>query len=57
MCIYSPTNPTIGSYEHKFQVQKLLSPQGWMSQLVFNRYWNPEDGGSNASKGINSLGR
>lgn len=31
--------------------------QGWMSQVVFSRYWNPEEVDSNASKGMDLLAR
>jgi hypothetical protein len=36
----------MAAYEQKAQES---SPQGWMSQLVFNAYWNPEEVSSNAA--------
>jgi hypothetical protein len=34
------------------RIQKLLSPQSWMSQKVFSRCWNPKQVGSSASEGM-----
>lgn len=32
-------------------------PQGWMSQRIFSRYWNPKEVSSNARKGMDFLAR
>ena len=38
-------------------IQKLLTPQTWMSQLVFIRCWNPVELCSNAIEGMDLLSR
>ena len=39
------------------RTEKLLSPQGWMPQLVFSGRWNPQEADSNANQGMDLLAR
>lgn len=39
------------------QLQRLVIPQGWMSQLFFVMSYNPKELGSRASKGMDMLAR
>ena len=39
------------------RIQLMLSPQGWVSQLVFCVCWTPKEGGSNATEGTDVLAR
>lgn len=49
-------NPTMVDYEQKVQESSDCSVP-WITQLVFSMHQNPDDVGSNASEGVDLLGR